>query len=153
MNKPFVSFDSALDQHLKNGASGTTFYNPVMHYDLETMGKHFTAVDESAGIYVRDGVFYASVDLAGKKSLQPVGISNGTAEGLSESLSDEQKELFGKLMDTMKKMKEDGKLSDEDAQKKLMDLVKNPEEVEKLKDESSKGDSNPPAPGAERHGE
>lgn len=141
MNKSFVSFDSAIDQYLKNGGTGTTFYNPVMHYDLETMGKNFTAVDENAGIYMRDGAFYATVDLGGKKSLQPVGIAGGKAEGLSESLSGEQKELFEKMMERMKELKEKEGLSDEAAQQKLMELVKDPEKLAEMKKEENSDSS------------
>lgn len=118
-----------------------------MHYDLETMGKYFTAVDENSGIYMRNGVFYATVDLAGKKSLQPVGIANGKAEGLSESLSEEQKQLFEKFMGAMKKMEEGEKLSIEEAQKKFMELIQDPEKLAELKEEKTEEEkgAEPPA--------
>lgn len=130
--KKFQHFSDSLSEHLKNGGSGSVFYNPVMHYDLNSMKNSFTAVNEAAGIYERNGVFYATRDVNGQTLLQPVGIHAGRANGLSDDLSAEQKAYFDQLWEAMKKMEKQEELSRDDAKAKLMETVKDPTKLKEF---------------------
>lgn len=132
--KNFKNYSDSLSDHLKNGGSGTVFHNPVMHYDLNSMKDRFKAVNEAAGIYERDGVFYATRDVNGQTLLQPVGIHAGRANGLSDDLSDEQKAYFDQLWEAMKKMQDVEGLQPEVAKAKLMETVREPDKLQQFMD-------------------
>lgn len=153
--KRFQNFSDSLSEHLKNGGTGTVFHNPVMHYDLNTMKDRFTAVNEAAGVYERDGVFYATRDLNGSTVLQPVGIHAGDANGFSDDLSAEQKTYFDQLLGAMKKMKEEEGLSQEAAKEKLMETVKDPTKLKEFMDKygpDAKKDESKPEEGDDSKG-
>lgn len=111
-SKPFLSFDRALSQHLQSGGTGNVFYDPVMHYDLNSMKEKFEAVNEETGIYKKDGVLYAKKDLGGSPVLQPIGIQKTKdgeyeAVGLSTDLPEEQAQALKKILTALKKTEGD----------------------------------------------
>lgn len=130
--KNFKNFSDSLSDHLKNGGTGTVFHNPVMHYDLNSMKNSFTAVNEAAGVYERDGVFYATREVNGQTLLQPVGVHAGRANGFSDDLSEEQKAFFDKLLEAKTKMKDAEGLPLDEANAKLMEIVRDPQALQKF---------------------
>ncbi|MFM8268894.1 MAG: hypothetical protein ACKN9V_01805 [Pseudomonadota bacterium] len=97
-----TSFNDALDEYFKKGGTGTTFNDPVMRYDLASMGNHFKKVDETAGIYMKDGAFFVKKKLGDHDVLEPVGISTENGEikmfGLSSGdLEGDQKQFFERI--------------------------------------------------------
>jgi len=95
-----LSFNEALDDYFKNGGTATTVNDPVMRYDLASMGKHFKEIDKDSGVYMKDGTFFIKEKLGDHEVLQPVGISKDSEGkpklfGVSTGeLSEEQKTFF-----------------------------------------------------------
>jgi hypothetical protein len=147
-----MSFKDSMDKYFKDGGTATTINDPVMRYDLASMGKHFKAVDEKSGIFMKDGVFFIKEKLGDHDVLQPVGITE-TKEGKlkvfglsSGSLNDDQAKFFERVQKLVENREPNQK--PEDALKTIMEKLKgseNPEDalasLEKENDISENSDS------------